>query len=90
MKNLIFFLPNFSDYGAGNSTLRLCKSLNKKDYQISIISLGKNFQNGIDVGGRTSVILEELDVNNKFSQNTNFNFIVDVLISTHINYNQIA
>ena len=44
MKNLIFFLPNFSDYGAGNSTLRLCKSLNKKDYQISIISLGKNFQ----------------------------------------------
>jgi glycosyltransferase involved in cell wall biosynthesis len=44
MKNLIFFLPSFSDYGAGNSTLRLCKSLNKKDYQISIISLGKNFQ----------------------------------------------
>ena len=44
MKNLIFFLPSFSDYGAGNSTLRLCKNLNKKDYQISIISLGKNFQ----------------------------------------------
>ena len=44
MKNLIFFLPSFSDYGAGNSTLRLCKSLNKKEYQISIISLGKNFQ----------------------------------------------
>ena len=44
MKNLIFFLPSFSAYGAGNSTLRLCKSLNKKEYQISIISLGKNFQ----------------------------------------------
>ena len=44
MKNLIFFLPSFSDYGAGNSTLRLCKGLNKKDYQISIISLGKNLQ----------------------------------------------
>jgi len=44
MKNLIFFLPSFSDYGAGNSTLRLCKSLKKKDYQINIISLGKNSQ----------------------------------------------
>jgi len=44
MKNLIFFLPSFSNYGAGNSTLRLCKILDKKDYQISIISLGKNFQ----------------------------------------------
>ena len=44
MKNLIFFLPSFTQYGAGNSTLRLCENLNKKDYQISIISLGKNFQ----------------------------------------------
>ena len=44
MKNLIFFLPSFSNYGAGNSTFRLCRYLNKKDYQISIISLGKNFQ----------------------------------------------
>jgi glycosyltransferase involved in cell wall biosynthesis len=44
MKNLIFFLPSFSYYGAGNSTLRLCKTLDKKNYQISIISLGKNFQ----------------------------------------------
>jgi len=44
MKNLIFFLPSFSNYGAGNSTLRLCKILDKKNYQISIISLGKNLQ----------------------------------------------
>jgi glycosyltransferase involved in cell wall biosynthesis len=28
--------------GAGNSTFRLCKNLNKKKYKISIISLGKN------------------------------------------------
>ena len=44
MKNLIFFLPSFSNYGAGNSTFRLCKYLSKKNYQISIISLGKNFK----------------------------------------------
>jgi glycosyltransferase involved in cell wall biosynthesis len=44
MKNLIFFLPSFSNYGAGNSTLRLCKGLNKKNYKVSIISIGKNFQ----------------------------------------------
>ena len=31
MKNLIFFLPSFSNYGAGNSTLRLCKILDKKN-----------------------------------------------------------
>lgn len=44
MYNLIFFLPSFSNHGAGNSTFRLCKNLNKKKYSISIISLGKNAQ----------------------------------------------
>ena len=44
MLNLIFFLPSFSLHGAGNSTFRLCKNLNKKRYKISIISIGKNFQ----------------------------------------------
>ena len=44
MLNLIFFLPSFSFHGAGNSTFRLCKNLNKKRYKISIISIGKNFQ----------------------------------------------
>ena len=42
MFNLIFFLPSFTFNGAGNSTYRLCKNLNKKKYKISIISLGKN------------------------------------------------
>jgi glycosyltransferase involved in cell wall biosynthesis len=42
MINLIFFLPKFSHEGAGNSTFRLCKNLNKKKYKINIISLGKN------------------------------------------------
>ena len=42
MFNVIFFLPKFSYNGAGNSTFRLCKNLNKKKYRISIISLGVN------------------------------------------------
>ena len=42
MYNLIFFLPKFSLNGAGKSTYRLCKNLNKKKYNISLISLGKN------------------------------------------------
>ena len=42
-KNLIFFLPNFSSGGAGNSILNICKNLNKKKYHIYIISLQKNF-----------------------------------------------
>ena len=42
MYNLIFFLPKFSLNGAGNSTYRLCKNLNKKKYKITIISLGVN------------------------------------------------
>ena len=42
MINLIFFLPKFSYNGAGSSTFRLCKNLNKKKYKINIISLGKN------------------------------------------------
>ena len=39
--NLIFFCANFTRGGAGNSIIRLCKKLNKKKYQISIICLNK-------------------------------------------------
>ena len=42
MINLIFFLPKFSYDGAGSSTFKLCKNLNKKKYKINVISLGKN------------------------------------------------
>jgi hypothetical protein len=41
-KNLIFFLPNFSKGGAANSIIRLCEGLDKKKYNIYIISIGKN------------------------------------------------
>lgn len=41
-KNLIFFLPNFSKGGAANSIIRLCEGLDKNEYNIYIISIGKN------------------------------------------------
>ena len=40
---LIFFLPNFSFGGAGNSIFKLCKFLSNKNFSILVISLGKNF-----------------------------------------------
>ncbi len=40
-KNLIFFMSNFIYGGAGNSISKLCLNLPKKDYKISIISIGK-------------------------------------------------
>ena len=40
--NLIFFLPNFSNGGAANSIVKLCKNLNKNKYFIHLISLNKN------------------------------------------------
>ena len=43
MKNIIFLLPNFYYGGAGKSTTTLCLNLNKRLYNISVISLGKNF-----------------------------------------------
>ena len=42
-KNLVFFLPNFSKGGAANSIIKLCENLDKKKYDIYIISIGKNF-----------------------------------------------
>ena len=39
--NLIFFLPTFIFGGAGNSIYRLCSKLDKKKYNIYIISIGK-------------------------------------------------
>ena len=39
--NLIFFLARFGKGGAGNSVFRLCKSLNKKKYNIFVICLNK-------------------------------------------------
>lgn len=40
-KNLIFFLPDFVYGGGGKSVTSLCKNLNKKKFDISIICLNK-------------------------------------------------
>ena len=42
-KNLIFLLPNFSYGGAGLSILKLCRNISYKNFNIYIISLGKNY-----------------------------------------------
>ena len=41
-KKIFFFLPNFKRGGAGKSISNLCKYLNKKKYDLFVISLGKN------------------------------------------------
>jgi glycosyltransferase involved in cell wall biosynthesis len=41
--NLIFYLADFSYGGAGNSIIKLCNNLDKKKYNIYLISLGKNY-----------------------------------------------
>ena len=41
-KKIFFFLPNFKSGGAGKSIYNLCKYLNKRKYDLFIISLGKN------------------------------------------------
>ena len=41
--NLIFFLPNFSEGGAGKSIMKICNNLNNLKYTITIISIGKCF-----------------------------------------------
>ena len=40
--NLIFFLSNFTHGGGGNSITRLCANLDKKTYNITLVSIGKN------------------------------------------------
>ncbi len=41
-KTYLFFLPNFGIGGAGNSILKICKNLKKKNNKIIIVSLGLN------------------------------------------------
>ena len=41
-KNLFFFLPNFSAGGAGKSILNMCKKINRKKFNLHIISIKKN------------------------------------------------
>lgn len=40
---ILYFLPNFIFGGAGNSIVRLCNFLPKKEFDVTIISIGKCF-----------------------------------------------
>ena len=42
-KNLILFLPNFSAGGAASSIIRIIEKINKKKFNIHVISIGKNY-----------------------------------------------
>ncbi len=42
-KKIIFFLPNFEKGGASESILKMANFLCKKNFSISVISIGKNF-----------------------------------------------
>ena len=42
-KRVIFFLPNFSNGGAGESVFKLAKYLIEKKFSILLVSVGNNF-----------------------------------------------
>ena len=42
-KNIFFFLPNFRQGGAGFSVTNMCKHIDKKKYNIYVISLLNNY-----------------------------------------------
>ena len=39
--NLVFFLPNFSEGGAGRSITTICNNLDIKFFNLTVISIGK-------------------------------------------------
>ncbi len=41
-RQIYFFLPNFSTGGAGNSIFNVCKSINRANRSLNVISIGKN------------------------------------------------
>ena len=41
-RQIYFFLPNFSTGGAGNSIFNICKSINRANRSLNVISIGKN------------------------------------------------
>ena len=41
--NLIFFLPNFSEGGAGKSILKICNKIDANKFKVIVISIGKCF-----------------------------------------------
>ena len=89
-KNLIFFLPNFVKGGASSAIFRLCKHLDKKKYNLFIISLNKNeLKNDLskycseifEINSR-SVLLSSL----KLTQIVKYSIMYDFIIFVDIIY----
>ncbi len=89
-KKIFFFLPNFKSGGAGKSIYNLCKYLNKKKYDLFIISLGKNSYN--KQLKKYCVKIFELDVKKTFLAFSHIikilkaNSSKDMLFISNINY----
>jgi glycosyltransferase involved in cell wall biosynthesis len=61
--NLIFFLPNFSEGGAGRSIMKVCNNLDLKNYNIVILSIGKCYYKN---DFKKKIIFYELNQNKTF------------------------
>lgn len=79
--NLIFFLPNFCLGGAGNSIIKMCNKLNKKKYNIYLISIGKNYyKNSIK---RKNIFFFEMNISRTLFSYFELRKIVRKIISTN-------
>lgn len=76
-KIIIFFLANFGQGGAGQSILRLCTHLNKKNYKIIILCLNKCFYKSTFVKNKIKVI--EIDKKKVFFAIKTINKIIKFL-----------
>ena len=61
--NLIFFLPNFSEGGAGKSILKICNKINHKMFNITIISIGKCYYKNLF---RKDISIVQLNIKKTF------------------------
>ena len=60
-KNLIFFLARFGKGGAGNSVFKLCKSLNKRKYNIFVVAFNHPEFSGCRISPHVYTTIEEID-----------------------------
>ncbi len=58
-KNLILYLPNFSAGGAASSIIRIIEKINKKKFNLYVISIGKNYyKNSLKIHCKKIIELE--------------------------------
>ncbi len=88
-RQIYFFLPNFSTGGAGNSIFNICKSINRANRSLNVISIGKNHykKKFKDIGVRVielknkrtiTGIIKIFFILNKISKNKEIIFISNI------------